>query len=268
MYLRTILSILPRRLQLWFFYRFFSHRQTQYPELFKCADLKFAPGFYMKNLMIGDMISALIAFTGFYELDLSRTIQRLSKKGGVFVDVGANLGYFSLLWLNGNKENRVVAFEASPRNQVFIKENVEANNAEPRFYLFKKAAGDRNGKVIFDSGPQDQTSWGGIRNDGISGSGTMEIDMVRLDDTLKDEKYIEVMKIDVEGADFLVIKGCEQLLKQKKIGRIYFEENTTRMKMLGIKPGRSREFLEALGYSCAPFVRLGKTVDEFVASKN
>ena len=262
---KTIFSILPIKLQQTLFYRFLNNRQALYSELFKCANLKFAPGFHMKNLMIGDLISGSIAFTGLYELVLSQEIKRLSKKGGVFVDVGANLGYFSLLWLNGNKENRVIAFEASPKNHSMIKENIEENNVESRFYLFKKAASDKNGKVFFDLGPQEQFGWGGITNDGILDSRTIEIDTVRLDDALTDENYIDVMKIDVEGADFLVIKGCEELLKQKKIGCIYFEENIVRMEKLGIKLGQAREFLEAVGYSCAP---LRKNPNEFIAIKN
>ena len=260
---RTILSVFPARIQQAFFYRFFNNRQAAYPELFKYASLKFAPGFQMKNLIVGDSISGPIAFTGCYELGLSREIQGLSRKGGVFVDVGANLGYYSLLWLNGNKENKVIAFEASQRNESSIKENIDANNLNGKIRLFLKAAGDKNGKVFFDAGPQNQTGWGGLKNN--ADSRTVEIDMVRLDDILKNESYIDVIKIDVEGADFLVIKGCEQLLRQKKIGRIYFEENAERTKEFGIELGQSKKFLENLNYLCEPFQG---SQEEFVAIKD
>ena len=66
---------------------------------FDRALLSFAPGASMSALLAGDVISCGIAVTGFYELDLSRRLSALAKRGGRLVDVGANLGYFSFLWL-------------------------------------------------------------------------------------------------------------------------------------------------------------------------
>jgi hypothetical protein len=50
------------------------------------------------QLLRGDSISESIAFTGLRELALTRNLAALAKKGGQFVEVGANMGYFSLLW--------------------------------------------------------------------------------------------------------------------------------------------------------------------------
>ena len=70
----------------------------------------------MHSLLSGDVISGNIAFNGFYELELSQRIVHLARQGTVFVDVGANMGYFSLLWAGINPSGRVIAFEAAPRN--------------------------------------------------------------------------------------------------------------------------------------------------------
>ena len=53
---------------------------------------------------------------------------------------------------------------------------------------------------------------------------------------------IDVLKIDVEGADTWVLYGCEQLLKQKAIRNIFFEQNGARMAELGIGAKRSQGF--------------------------
>lgn len=73
-----------------------------------------------------------IAFLGFYELPLTRRIVKLAQKGGLLVDVGANYGYFSLLWGSQKKGNRTIAFEASPRNH----EAIEANVSDAGFKEF------------------------------------------------------------------------------------------------------------------------------------
>ena len=72
---------------------------------------------------------------------------------------------------------------------------------------------------------------------------------MRLDEELSETK-IDVLKIDVEGADTLVLLGCERLLKARRISIIYFEQNEQRMKQLGIAPGEAQRFLLSQGYSC------------------
>jgi len=202
----------------------------------------------MYDLVVGDVISGQIAFNGFYELDLTRRIAAMARKGGLFVDVGANLGYFSLLWLHGDASNRVVAVEASPRNQNLLQRNLERNLLETRCQLLRVAAGDHAGTVCFDVGPEEQTGWGGISTSKASAS-SFEVQMVRLDEQLSGCD-IAVMKIDVEGADTLVIKGCEKLLREKRIKTLFFEQHAGRMAQLGLQPEEAVKFLESLGYKC------------------
>ncbi len=247
---RPILKFLPDSLKERIFYKLFNNRQSLYKELFHKANLLLAPDYKMYDLVVGDVISGQIALNGFYEYKLSKEISKLSKSGGLFVDVGANLGYFTLLWLYGNEENHAIAVEASPRNQEIINKNLVENRVESKVTLFRSAAGDANKEVTFDLGPETQTGWGGI-NSGIDGTISIKVDMIRIDNVINDE--IEVMKIDVEGADTLVIKGCEALLADKKIHRIYFEQNRVRMERLGIQEGAAIDFLRSYGYTCEPF---------------
>lgn len=186
---------------------------------------------HMHDLVVGDVISGQIALTGLYEYGLSRQILQKAQGGGLFVDVGANLGYFSLLWLGAKAGNRAVAIEASERNQRLLKRNIEANGMLDRVQLLNVAAGDHNGTVRFDTGPAEQTGWGGVV-EGSSPSEGVEVEMVRLDAVI--EEPIAVLKIDVEGADTLVLRGCEKLLQRKMIQTLFFEQNPVRMERLGI----------------------------------
>jgi FkbM family methyltransferase len=257
--IRTLNSLLPLTFRESLYYRLLHGRHKSFPSYFEKVPLQFARDFKMYDLIIGDVISGSIAFTGFYELGLSKEVERLSQEGGLMVDVGANLGYFSLLWLAGNPNNRVVSVEAAPRNQAKIQQNFTRNGVVERAELLAHAAGDQNGGITFDLGPEEQTGWGGIATN-ETGNTTVEVEMKRLDSILDEE--IALLKIDVEGADTLVLKGCEKLLRAKKVKRLYFEQHLGRMEQLGIQPGEAQDFLKDCGYICEPF---GKGDGELVA---
>jgi FkbM family methyltransferase len=160
------------------------------------------------------------------------------------------MGYFSLLWAGANPNGHVIAFEASPRNIKLIGRNFTQNRLSDRATLVPKAAGKQSGTIAFDVGPAEQTGWGGIAS--AASSSTINVPVVRLDEELPDAP-IDVLKIDVEGADTWVLLGCEGFLRKKQIGTIFFEDNRDRMEQLGIAPGEAQTFLRKHGYTCVPF---------------
>lgn len=201
----------------------------------------------MAALHPGDIISNQIALTGTYEPELSRRIREMALRGGFFVDVGANLGYFTLLWLAARKENHVLSIEASPRNQEFLKRNFQQNGVQDRVEVLMGAAGNQSGMATFDPGPDSQTGWGGLSPPQAS-KNTVRVQVFRLDEVI--HSPVDFLKIDVEGADTWVLEGCEALLREQKIRLIHFEQNEDRMKGLGIKPGAAMQFLQGLNYRC------------------
>lgn len=260
MHLPPISRFLPFRVREGLYYRFFHARSGQCPSLFESAELAFAPDIRMHGLLPGDVISGNIAFNGFYELALTRHIAPLARKGGVFVDVGANMGYFSLLWAGQNPNARAIAFEASPRNVEILRNNVNLNGLGSRISIVPKAAGNHEGTISFDPGPATQTGWGGISASPVSSSIT--VPLCRLDEEISEP--VDVLKIDVEGADTWVLHGCEKLLEQDKIKTIFFEQNTERMDLLGIPRLEAVDFLQKFGYSCSP---LDKAHEQWKAVK-
>ena len=260
---RPFLSrLLPNRVKESLYYRYYHTRHRDWPALFDIAPLALSPNVAMHSLLSGDVISGNIAFNGFYELALSQRIVHLARQGTVFVDVGANMGYFSLLWAGVNPSGRVIAFEAAPRNIQLIENNIAQNRFTDRITLVPKAAGKDSGTITFDVGPSEQTGWGGIST--RVSSTTIKVPLVRLDQELPDSS-IDVLKIDVEGADTWVLLGCEALLKKKLIGTIFFEQNKDRMALLGIDVGEAKTFLRDLGYTC---VSLGGNDGEWMAFPN
>ena len=91
------------------------------------------------DLNFNDIGHQYLAFTGVYEHDLTKIIYNLSKKcNGLMVDVGANYGYYSILWTGEDIENKAIAFEASPRNIEALNKNIFNNNLNNCFMLSEK----------------------------------------------------------------------------------------------------------------------------------
>lgn len=227
------------------------------------ADLHFAPSVKMR-LHSTDSAHRLLALTGFTELELSKRIRRRSRAGGVLVDVGANAGYFSLLWLATRPENRVIAFEAAPLPRALLRRNLEENGLASRARVDDRAVGSRNGKMAFDPGPPEQSSWGGLAPAG--GGRSIEVDVVRLEHAVPPDVEVAVLKIDVEGADAWVLEGAESLLASGRVGIVFFEQNVERMRALGIAAEAPIEILERHEYRVRPLRGTRRT--EWMATRN
>src|SRR5947207_412164 len=97
--------------------------KDSWPKTRTVPELEFAPA-RLAHLNMTDHTHRQIAWLGFYELELSRRIARLAKAGGLLVDVGANIGYFSLIWAALREENLVLAFEPSPSVNQLLRANL------------------------------------------------------------------------------------------------------------------------------------------------
>jgi FkbM family methyltransferase len=243
-----LMNIKPLWLRETLFWKLYANTTNKkYLSLFEKSNLEFAPHISLQ-LMPTDIAHKSIAFLGFYELTVSRRVIQLAKSGGLMIDVGANYGYYSCLWAAAKDSNRVVAFEASPKNFDALKLNLQRNSITHQVDLQEIAVGKESGSLQFDLGPDDQSGWGGIVVQ--SQDRTIEVPVVSLDDfLLKNEcQHIDVLKIDTEGADTWVLQGAEKLLRSHKIRHIFFEENVVRMSKLGIKPGEAQNLLQECGY--------------------
>ena len=244
-----LLRLLPESLRLTAFYKFYRGKHDRYQGLYRSASLYNAPKVAME-LVPGDHISDIIAFTGVYEMSLTKRVVDLARQGGILVDVGANLGYFPLLWAALNSENKCFAFEASPRNIPLLNRNISRNSLESQIEVFPVAAGKEAGTLSFNLGPVEQTGWGGF---GVAHAGEgVDVDVVRVDQAVSWNKPIAPIKVDIEGADAWALMGSEQLLITKAVREVWFEQNKPRMQELGIPLNAAQDFLSSMGYSSAP----------------
>jgi FkbM family methyltransferase len=254
------LSLLPERLREAIYFRCYFPVPTGLHGLFEAAPLAYARGMRMR-LHATDVAHGCIALTGFVELRLTRRVAQLASEGGLLVDVGANAGYFSLVWAAARPDNRVLAVEPSPRNIALLEDNISRNGLAQRTRILPLALGRKSGRAWFDPGPPAQTGWGGLSLD-VTG---VEVEVARLDDVLGAREEVAVLKIDAEGADLWVLEGCEALLASRRIRRVFYEENRPRMAVLGILPGAGAVFLSRCGYRVAAMGDAGDDLVEWAA---
>ena len=243
--------MLPDRVKSSLYHRFLYPPSARWQGLYESASLRFAPGMDVE-LEPSDRMHGQIAFLGYYEKTLSKAIARIGREaGGKLVDVGANIGYYTLIWLAQNPQNEAVAVEPSPRVVTLLRKNIEHNGVGERVTVIEAAAGREEGEVQFDLGPGDEVGWGGVTNerDGAvteDSQGMVFVPQRRLDDVV--EGPVSLLKVDVEGAETWVFQGGEDLLRSESIHRICFENNRVRARRLGIGEDEPAEALRKHGY--------------------
>jgi len=139
-------------------------------------------------------------------------------KKGVFLDVGAHIGKYAIVVGRKLKQGKIIAIEPEPSNFEILEKNIILNKLS-NVIAFNIAASDRNGIVTFYKIKGPHTDWHSIvrpRGDYEK----VEVEAKRLSDVLMDLgiKQIDLLKIDVEGAESLVLKGLgSKLVDVKKI---------------------------------------------------
>ena len=146
---------------------------------------------------------------GTYEQRKRLAIENEVKPGQVIFDVGANVGYFSLLAARlSEPDGKVFSFEPLTRNLQFLHKHIALNHLDERVKVIKAAVSNRNGSALFDL--STSTSKGHIAE-----QGALEVQLVCLDEMVASGTLPipDVMKVDVEGAEYEVLSGARKILE-------------------------------------------------------
>jgi FkbM family methyltransferase len=173
-------------------------------------------------------------------------LRRLVRPGMQVLDVGANVGLYSLLLARlVGERGRVYSFEPEPQLCATLRENC-ASNGITNVVSFEYAAGPSNTRerfqrAIFNSGNNRLDR-------GPSHAATLEVTVVRIDDILPVEK-IDFVKIDVQGHELGALAGMDRLLSSNPDLRAFFEFWPDGLQRAGNSPEalldffRERDFL-------------------------
>lgn len=172
----------------------------------------------LSHLPISHAHIGSLAF-GNLETSVQEAMLRHLAKGGVFYDVGANLGFFAMLGAHmaGFEEGRSYAFEPTPDNAAAIRRNAQLNSI-PNLTVIEKAVSAQTGRAQLQV--VDDQSWSKLADYGDHPltEQVLEVDTVSIDDLVfgGEIEPPTVVKIDVEGAEIAVLEGMTRTLAEHR----------------------------------------------------
>ncbi len=178
------------------------------------------------------------------ELEFTR---RSLKPGYVFIDAGAYHGWYSLVASTVvGDSGLVLAFEPNPDAYAILTRNLMLN-ARRNIQIFNFALSDSEGSVTLYRGPDDEVASSLSRVPGWKGE--EQVMARRLTDVLEelDVRRVDVMKVDVEGAEASVLRGALGTLQESN-PLVVFEVNPAAAKNMGVSERSAWDLLGGLGY--------------------
>jgi FkbM family methyltransferase len=157
---------------------------------------------------------------GTYETDLQQAVSELVQPGMTVYDVGANIGYISLLLARAvGEQGRVFSFEALPANLDRLCHNLNINSFGERVQIISAAVNADSRPVRFLVGPSGAMGKAeGSAGRSLAYTETLEVPGISLDDFVyrDDNPSPDVIKMDIEGGEVLALQGMSRLLNEAR----------------------------------------------------
>jgi FkbM family methyltransferase len=205
------------------------------------------------DLVLGNDQSRCLFVCGSFEPNEFAYLERTLARDSVFIDIGANEGFYSVFAARRiGPGGLVVAVEPSPREHARLQGNVALNRLK-NVRLVKRALGARRGRALLhiaDPEHNGQNTLGGFGHAGVEAVDHLEVEVVDLDG-LVDElglARVDVIKIDVEGAELEVLKGALKTLQRHK-PVVLLELFDAALRKQGASADAVVSLLQAQGYS-------------------
>jgi FkbM family methyltransferase len=198
---------------------------------------------------LGDVIAREVCLTGYYEPPVTRVIQRLARPGGTVVDAGANWGYFSLLAAAAvGARGQVMALEPDPRHFARLTRNA-ALNQFAQIAALQVAAAAHDGTVTLSGYADDEQNRGVSRIAAETSAATgFAVRATTIDAVTAASPRVDVVKIDVEGAEMDVLAGMRHGLAAWRYAAIVMELHPGLLRDQHLDPAAAIEVLLAHGY--------------------
>ena len=199
------------------------------------------------------LIGKEVSRRGGYELHVTAVLRRLLQSGHGFLDVGANIGFHTLLAARRvGGAGRVVAVEMMPRNCDLLRASIRANGfgnvtvhqvaaaEQAQTLTFCHSAGTGNGMLVSDYVQ-------GLSETGYFSS-FMTAQAVAVDDLLPANPPIHLVKMDIEGAEVRALRGMDRLLRTQR-PKLVFEFYPHLLRNIGgVEPLALLQAVRSYGY--------------------
>jgi FkbM family methyltransferase len=209
---------------------------------------EFRRGLWMK-LDMRDMIQETILLTKLWDPETTEFILDNLSAGNVFVDIGANVGYFTLLAAQRvGDEGRVLCIEPNPSVAGQLRENVERSGLFNVTVVQAACSHTVGPRVLYLSGISN-TGRSSLSAENVDGAECVKVHCVTADGLVQDHGLlrIDVVKIDVEGAEFEVLRGMTDILSRAK-PKLVLELEPHLLKSFSVRVEDVVDFVGSYGY--------------------
>ena len=221
-----------------------------------------------KNLKVRvypyDVIGKRIFIDGLFEKEECRFVTGFLKPGMVFLDIGANIGQYTLLAAHRvGPTGRVYSFEPSGRMYSELQYNVALNNLSDNCFLNQVAVSEKKGSAQLSRYEPGAEVFGSLGNQHWANRsivGSEEVKTITLDAYVLENHIpkIDLIKIDIEGGELPALRGAERILSQPDAPTIVLEMSDINTVGFGYKALDIWDYLEGLGYRMYCFDRKGR----------
>lgn len=163
---------------------------------------------------LDEHVSANIIAHGYWEASIHKALLRLIRPGFQIIEVGANLGYYTVTMAGAaGPDGFVTAFDGNPRLIGLVQRSLMLNGYAKRGRLISKAALDQPGQIDFvvsrrNSGGGYVSQWD---DNPYEDGQTLSVEAVRIDD--QEIGRADLIRIDAEGSEPFILRGAEQTLR-------------------------------------------------------
>ena len=181
-------------------------------------------------------LARFLAEAAVLERATSRLLELTLREGMTFVDVGANIGLYTL---HGARRvgptGAVIALEPTPKNFRLLQKAIRVNDTEDICNLFNVAASSAEGVATFE---ESKCRGYDPLNEPVNEEAKAKIQVrtARLDDVLQGARRVDVVKIDAGGAELAVLEGMRQVLAGHREIVLIVEYRLQQLQRIGITP--------------------------------
>ena len=208
-------------------------------------------------------LTQLLFWNGYKKFEYSEIFERLSKQVTNFLDIGSNIGYYSLLAVQSNPKINVYAFEPALGPKFFLNENIKLNSFEKNITAVDLALSNEIGVIDFYEVENLKYQYLKYNLAGEGNAGTKKTSRNFIKNTVnastlsafiavQNLNHIDLIKIDTEGTEYeILLSGREEIKKYDPIVICETLFNTIE--------GELEDFFSELGYEFYNHTELGLT---------
>ena len=196
-----------------------------------------------------------------WEPEVTKALDENTKPGMVALDVGADIGYYTLnLARRVGLKGRVIAFEPIPDARQRLEENIDLNGYQ-NITISEYALGNQEG-VVYLEDPFNKSRISLTKSNG--GSKDIKVTIKRMDDLINDLGLdrIDIVKMDIEGAEHEALRGMEQSLRKYK-PVLVIEVHKHYLPLFDSTTDDLRSWLSGLDYKIERIEEAGNQMSDF-----